>query len=112
MNRSSTDPDHPTSKEFENETIRRVLDVMFLSLGSHQLTHELLVTFTAEVTGIANSRPITTISADPEQQQPLTPNSLLTMKTGPLIPPFGVLSRQDLYSRHYWPRAQYLADQF
>ena len=93
-------------------TIRRVLDGMFLSLGSHQLTHELLVTLMAEVTGIVNSRPIATISVDPEQPQPLTPNALLTMKTRPLISPPGVFSQEDLYSRRYWRRAQYLADQF
>ncbi|CAB4009017.1 PREDICTED: uncharacterized protein LOC107357656 [Paramuricea clavata] len=93
-------------------TIRRVLEGMFSSLGSHQLTHELLVTLMAEVTGIVNSRPIAMISADPEQPQPLSPNSLLTMKTRPLLPPPGVFLPQDLYSRRYWRRAQYLADQF
>ena len=38
-------------------TIRRVLDAMFLEIGSAQLTHDLLVTLMAEVTGIVNSRP-------------------------------------------------------
>ncbi len=93
-------------------TIRRVLDGMFSSLGSCQLTHELLITLMAEVTGIVNSRPIAAISADPEQPQPLSPNSLLTMKTRPLLSPPGVFLSQDLYSRRHWRRAQYLADQF
>ena len=93
-------------------TIRRVLDGMFSSLGSCQLTHELLITLMAEVTGIVDSRPIAAISADPEQPQPLSPNSLLTMKTRPLLSPPGVFLSQDLYSRRHWRRAQYLADQF
>ena len=93
-------------------TIRRVLDGMFLSLRSHQLTHELLITLIGEVMGIVNSRPIAMISTDPKQTQPLSPNSLLTVKTRPLLPPPGVFLPQDLYSRRYWRRTQYLADQF
>ena len=45
-------------------TIRRVLDTMLLELGSAQLTHELLVTLMAEVTGIVNARPISTVPSD------------------------------------------------
>ena len=93
-------------------TIRRVLNGMFLALGPSQLTHELLVTLMAEVTGIVNSRAIAIVPSDPEQPQPLTPNMLLTMKTKPLTSPPGTFTFQDLYSRQYWRRAQYLADQF
>ena len=45
-------------------TARRILDAMFLELGSPQLTHELLVTLVAEVTGIINSRPIAVLSSE------------------------------------------------
>jgi hypothetical protein len=93
-------------------TVRRILDGMFLQLGSPQLTHELLVTLMAEVTGIINSRPIATVPSDADEPQTLTPNMLLTMKTRPLLPPPGVFSSEDLYSRRFWRRAQYLADQF
>ena len=71
-------------------TIRRILDTMILKIGPSQLTHELLVTFMAEVTGIVNARPIASISMDIDQPQPLTPAMLLTMKTKPLLPPPGV----------------------
>ena len=37
---------------------------MFLDLESPQLTHELLVTLVAEVTGIINSRPIAVLSSE------------------------------------------------
>lgn len=93
-------------------TVRRVLDAMLLQLGPSQLTHELLVTLMAEVTGIVNSRPIATLPSDVDQPQPLSPNMLLTMKMRPLLSPPGVFTPQDLYSRRYWRRAQYLADQF
>jgi hypothetical protein len=93
-------------------TIRRVLDAMLLKVGPSQLTHELLVTLLAEVSGIVNARPIATIPSDIDDPQPLTPATLLTMKTRPLLPPPGVFVEQDLYSRRRWRRAQYLAEQF
>ena len=34
------------------------------------------------------------------------------MKTKPLVSPPGVFTREDLYSRKYWKRAQYLSHQF
>lgn len=93
-------------------TIRRILDAMFLKIGPSQLTHELLSTLMAEVTGIVNARPIALLSTDTDDPQPLTPAMLLTMKTRPLLPPPGVFVHQDLYSRRRWRKTQYLADQF
>ena len=93
-------------------TIRRILAAMFLEIGSSQLTHELLTTLMAEVTGIVNSRPISAIPSDTDEPQPLTPNALLTMKTRPFSPPPGVFTPQDLYPQKRWRRTQYLADQF
>lgn len=93
-------------------TIRRILDAMFLEIGSSQLTHELPTTLMAEVTGIVNSRPISAIPSDTDEPQPLTPNALLTMKTRPLAPHPGVFTPQDLYAQKRWRRTQYLADQF
>ena len=93
-------------------TVRRVLDGMLLGIGRAQLTHELLVTLMAEVTGIVNSRPISAVPSDIHEPQPLTPAMLLTMKTRPLAPHPGNFVPQDLYARNWWRRAQYLADQF
>ena len=93
-------------------TVRRVLDAMMLQLEPHQFTHELLTTFLAEVTAIVNARPIAPIPTEADELQPLTPAMLLTMKTKPLFPLPGVFVHHDLYSKRYWRRAQYLADQF
>jgi len=81
-------------------------------LGSHQLTHELLVTLMAEVTAIVNARPIALVSTDVDEPQPLSPSMLLTMKTRPSGPPPGIFVPTDLYARRRWRRVQYLADQF
>ena len=43
--------------EWQIGTICRILDAMFADLGSAQLTHELLVTLTTEVTAIVNACP-------------------------------------------------------
>ncbi|XP_033121877.1 uncharacterized protein LOC117120885 [Anneissia japonica] len=70
--------------ERQIRTVRQVFNAMMLELGPRQLTHELLTTL-AEASAIVNSRPIVTISSDPNDPQPLTPNMLLTMKTRPLV---------------------------
>ena len=85
---------------------------MLTQLGSSQLTHELLSTLMAEVTGIVNSRPLTAIPSDIDEAQPLSPSMLLTMKSRPLAPPYGNYVAEDLYARKRWRRVQYLADQF
>jgi hypothetical protein len=93
-------------------TIRRVLDGMFVEFGKTQLTHDLLATLMAEVTGIVNARPLTAVPTDVDDPQPLSPAMLITMKTRPLGPPPGNFLPTDLYSCRRWKRVQYLADQF
>ena len=97
--------------ESQIATVRRVLDAMPRGIGRGHLTHELLVTLMAEVAGIVKSRPISTISSDAEEPQPLTPSMLLTMKNRFLAPLPGHFVPQDIYARNWWRRAQYLADQ-
>ena len=90
---------------------RRILDAMFLKLGSAQLTHEVLTTFMAEVAAIVNSRPLTSVSADPDEPLILTPAMLLTQKVGlPQVPP-GNFENTDLF-RSQWRRVQSLANAF
>jgi len=93
-------------------TIRLVLEAMFAKLGSHQLTHELLVTLMAEVTAIVNARPISAIPTDADEPQPLSPSMLLTMKTRPLGPPPGNFVPPDVYARRCWRHVQYVTEQF
>ncbi len=58
---------------------RRILDSMFLQLKD-KLTHEVLVTFMAEVTAIINARPLVPVTTDPDESFILTPSVLLTQK--------------------------------
>ncbi|KAJ8041002.1 hypothetical protein HOLleu_15480 [Holothuria leucospilota] len=98
--------------ERQIRTMRQVLSSMFLQLGKHHLTHEVLVTFMAEASAIVNSRPITYISTDANDPSPLSPSMLLTQKSLPLRPPPGEFVQQDLFGRKRWRQVQYLADQF
>ncbi|KAK6165334.1 hypothetical protein SNE40_022281 [Patella caerulea] len=93
-------------------TIRRVLEGMFVEIGTAQLTDDLLSTLMLEAAAIVNSRPITAIPSDSDNPVPLSPANLLTMKSRPYNPAPGNFTRPDLYSQHRWRRSQYLADQF
>ncbi|XP_075530085.1 uncharacterized protein LOC142563417 [Dermacentor variabilis] len=89
---------------------RRILDSMLLENTSRRLTHEVLVTLLAEVSGIINSRPLVPVSTDPECWEVLTPATLLTQKVGGnTVPP--VFNDKDIYRRQ-WRQVQWLADVF
>jgi len=94
--------------ERQIRTIRRIL----LALTQQQLLDdENLRTLMCQVEAIINSRPITVVSSDSTDQEPLTPNHLLLIRAGPTVPP-GVFIKEDLYHRKKWRHVQYLADVF
>lgn len=89
-------------------TIRKILQALL----REQITDdESLATLMCEVESIMNSRPITTVSSDPNDMEPLTPNHLLLLKSE-IIPPPGLFKKEDLLSRRRWKQVQYLADIF
>lgn len=75
------------------------------------LDDEGLNTLMCEVEAIVNSRPITKLSDDPRDLEPLTPNHLLLLRAGPAAPP-GKFTDHDNYSSRRWRQVQYLADVF
>ncbi|XP_043974657.1 uncharacterized protein LOC122832198 [Gambusia affinis] len=90
---------------------RRILDALLLDVKRPQLTHEVLVTFMAEVTAIVNARPLVPISTDPEAPLVLTPAMLLTQKTGAPPPVPDNLTEKDVF-KSQWKRVQILANNF
>ena len=86
---------------------RRILTVL---LAEQRVTDETLLTVFAEAEGIINSRPITPITLDPENKEPLTPSHLLLLRPCQTLPPDEYDQRDAIRCR--WKQAQYLADQF
>ena len=90
---------------------RRILDAMLMDLPSKNLTHDVLVTLMAEVCAILNSRPITTISTDPECPEVLSPSMLLTQKSDCITALPREFNLKDMY-KSQWKMVQHLANCF
>lgn len=89
-------------------SVRRTLQ----SVMNEQVTSDdTLNTLMCIVENIVNSRPLTVVSDDPSELDPLTPNHLLLLKPTTL-PPLGIFVPQDCYVRRRWRQVQYLADVF
>ncbi|XP_029696919.1 uncharacterized protein [Takifugu rubripes] len=91
--------------------IRMVKRVLSSITNQQSLDDEGLVTVMCEVESILNSRPLTTVSSDPNDLEPLTPNHLMQLKVQPLLPP-GIFKQEDVYARRRWRQIQYIADLF
>ena len=77
---------------------------------SRRLNDEVLETVFCEIESIANGRPLTKLSDDPSDVTPLTPNHLLLLKQGAVLPP-GRFNPSDIFRRR-WRQVQSIADQF
>ena len=97
--------------ERQIRTVRNVLSSL-LKEHSGRLDDEALQTLLCESEAIVNSRPLTVDNLGDENESPLTPNHLLTMKTKVLLPPPGVFQRADVYCRKRWRAVQHLANVF
>ena len=91
--------------------IRTVRKVMRALLHEQTLDDESLHTLMCEIEAIINGRPITKVSDDPRDSEALTPNHLLLLRAGPLLPP-GKFVKEDSYTRRRWRQVQYMADVF
>jgi len=75
------------------------------------LNDEALLTLVAEVEKILNDRPITQVSSDQRDPEPLSPNKLLIMRPNASFPP-GLFDKHDVYCKRWWRQVQYLANVF
>ena len=91
--------------------IRSIRKILKALLGQQLVTDEMLRTLMAEVAGILNSRPLTPVSSDPKDLEPLTPNHLLLLRSNPSLP-VGSFGKEDSYSKRRWRQVQYISDIF
>ena len=91
--------------------IRYVRNVLRFVLKEQTLDDESLATVMCEIEAIINGRPITVVSDDAKDLNPLTPNNLLLLRSGAYLPP-RVFYKDDNYSRKRWRQVQYLSDLF
>ena len=80
-------------------------------LGDRAVDDETLRTIITEVEALLNGRPLTHVSTDPGDYQPLTPNHFLIGRASPQLPP-GVFADGDLCGRRRWKHTQVLLDHF
>ena len=82
-------------------------------LGQQTVTEDVLDTVFAEVAALMNGRPLTHVSVDPEDLEPLTSNHFLLLRPQPHLPPAPAEeNRQRSVSKRTWRIAQALVDQF
>lgn len=94
--------------ERQIRTVRKVLGAL---LKEQNLHDEGLITLMCKVESIVNGRPLTVVSTDQRDPEPLTPNHLLLSRPNAEMPP-GVFSQSDLYSRRRWRQVQYMTNLF
>lgn len=90
---------------------RKILDAMLLNPNAKQLSHEVLCTFMCEVCAIVNSRPICSLSCDPDSPYVISPSMLLTQKGFTDIPPQTCGDIKEIYKAQ-WKHVQHLSDTF
>lgn len=91
--------------------IRTVRKVLAAVMTEQLVSDESLNTMFCLVESIINGRPLTTVSDDPKDLTPLTPNHLLVLRPRDEGSP-GLFDKQDLFCRKRWRQIQYLADLF
>lgn len=94
--------------ERQIRTVRSVMKDVERNYGGRFSTSTLRVAM-YEIMAIINSRPLGIVN---EEDVPLTPNMLLTMKEDTTQPPPGKFENSDVYSRKRWIQVQAIATLF
>ncbi|KAJ8031990.1 hypothetical protein HOLleu_25384 [Holothuria leucospilota] len=91
--------------------IRSTRKVINSVLREQVLTDEKLSTVVSLVESVINSRPLTYVSDDGKDPEPLTPNHLLLLRSGSEFP-MNSFDAKDIYCRRRLRQVLYLADLF
>ena len=89
--------------------VKQVKRALKTVINDQVLPEETLRTVLVETEAILNSRPLTSVSDDPDDYEALTPNHFLIGRASPNSPP-GHFEEREANSRKRWRMAQALAD--
>ena len=92
--------------------IRSARKILRALLGNQIVNDETLVTVMAEIEKILNDRPLTRISEDPKDLEPLTPNHLLLSHRNLSVAPGDFSTASTNKYTRCWRQAQYLSNIF
>ena len=95
-------------------SVRRVLEGSLQLSGNRGVSRDEFVTLLAEAASIVNNTPLWAVSNQPDDPLPLSPASLLTLRSQNGAPLLSTFTEDDLlaYGPRRYRRVQYLADQF
>ena len=87
------------------------LQAGFEALRDRTVHDETFLTSIAEIEFIVNGRPLTHISMDPRDLEPLTPNNILLGRACPNVPR-DIITDAHVTSRKKWRQSQAIIDAF
>ena len=90
--------------------VRRILQAVMPN-QERGINDDALLTVFCEVEAIVNSRPLTDLCINVEEELPITPNHLLRINPKIALPPI-VSSHKDCCARNRYRVLQYVADEF
>ena len=67
-------------------------------LQKQVVSDEVFMTVMAEAAHVLNTKPLPTVSNDPQDEQPLTPNHPLHLQSCPNLSP-GIFEKEDMYCK-------------
>ena len=80
-------------------------------LDGRSVNEEILLTSLSQVESLVNSRPLTYVSGDVQDPEPLTPNHFILGRASPNLPT-DVFPESDVSSTKKWRHAQAIASHF
>ena len=92
--------------------IRSVRAIMRTIIGQQSLTDESLATLFAEIERILNDRPLTQVSDDARDPEPLSPAQLLLLRGAAGCTPLTSTAAGSTHAQRWWRHAQVMSDAF
>ena len=104
-------PSAPTHSGAWEREVKSAKAALYAGLKDHRVSEPVLHTLFVEVEGVLNSKPLTYVSTDAHDPDPITPQMLLTGRTDHSLPP-ATYPDDEMLTRRRWRQSQVLADRF